>query len=228
VSSVHRSRLRTRLTVCVAASCVLSTGAFFPSRADATVAQTAIAQCNGVELVAEADRPDAIGRALALAEAALKDAPEEASSHYAMFCVLAKRVRHSGTSLRALGDLRRMRIHIDRALAIDPAYAEAHAAKGAYLYYLPRIMGGDTTAGLELLARSIALDPDNPATRLLYADVLADLGDHKASLRESLEAARLLAGDRNQRHRAAACSVVDICADGRWSNAARLVVSGAC
>lgn len=199
-----------------------------PGVSEAGPAQTAITHCHRVELAAKADRPAAIEHALALAETALSAAPDEAGSHYAVFCALAKRVRHSGTSIRVLSDLRRMGDRIDRALKIDPDYAEAHAAKGAYLYYLPRLLGGNTRTGVELLERSIALDPHNPATRLLFADVLADMGDHVASLRESHEAAKLLAADRDERHKAAACAVVDICADGRWSKEARLVVSRAC
>jgi tetratricopeptide (TPR) repeat protein len=199
-----------------------------PAPVSAGLAETAIARCHRVELTDETDRPAAIDYALALADAALESDPLDAHSHYAVFCVLAKRVRYSGVRLRMFSDLRRMRKHIDQALVLQPDYSEAIAAKGVYLYYLPRLLGGNTKLGIELLTRSLELDPSNAATRLLFADVLADLGQHEASVRQSQHAAELLRSDDNESHRAAACAVFDSCVDKRWPKEALLAVSGAC
>ncbi len=163
---------------CALASVVLLTSCATTARAD--LAERAIVDCNRSDTVAPAERPEIIAMALKLAEASVDQTPSDPRAHYAVFCALAKRVRHNRASLRALSDLRRMRARVDHALMLDPDYAVANAAKGAYLYYLPRLLGGNAQRGLELLERSIALDPDNPATRLIYADVLADRGDHAA------------------------------------------------
>jgi tetratricopeptide (TPR) repeat protein len=199
-----------------------------PQPALADIASSAIARCNRIELLIDSEQPAAIAFTVTLAERAIEQAPNDARSHYAMFCGLAKQVRRAGMSIHVLGDVRRMRKAIDRALELDPTYPEATAAKGAFVYYLPRLLGGSVKGGIKLLERSIELDPSKPATRLLFADLLADRGEHSASVRESQRAVELMQNGSDENERAAACAVVDICADKRWSKEARRAVSGAC
>lgn len=130
-----------------------------------TVAREALAICRSVDR-----RPAAEGRALldqglALAERAIAAGPEDPVAHFAAFCNRGKRLELAGLSLRLLGEIRRVRRHIERTLELAPEWSEALAAKGALLLALPGPLGGDRTEGEHLLRRALALDPSNLEAR---------------------------------------------------------------
>jgi hypothetical protein len=50
------------------------------------------------------------------------------------------------------------------------------------LVELPRLFGGDSQEGERLLQRAVALDPDDPRTRLMLANVLRTSGERDQAL----------------------------------------------
>ena len=66
--------------------------------------------------------------------------------------------------------------HLARALELDPANANALAAKGGLLLDLPRYLGGDVKAARHHLERALQLNPTGPRTRLTLARALARQG----------------------------------------------------
>jgi hypothetical protein len=65
----------------------------------------------------------------------------------------------------------KVRALYERCLAVSESYwgASAHNALGAMLVVTPRVLGGDTEAGLEHLERALALSPDYLLNRVVYA-----------------------------------------------------------
>jgi len=106
-------------------------------------------------------------RGLALAQRAVSANPDDPVAHFAAFCNRGRRVQMDGLRPQVLGEVRRARRDIDRALALAPDWPEALAAKGALLLALPRLLGGDRDEGLRLLERAVALDPSNPEARVI-------------------------------------------------------------
>ena len=66
--------------------------------------------------------------------------------------------------------LQALRRELDRALELDPNYADALAAKGGLYLQLPRFLGGDGVKAEALLVRAIELDPGAVGARLELAD----------------------------------------------------------
>src|SRR5205085_5764663 len=66
--------------------------------------------------------------------------------------------------------------YLDKALALDPHYANALAAKGGVLLDLPSLLGGDAREGLRLLRRANELNPGGVGTRVSLAKALAHDG----------------------------------------------------
>src|SRR5262249_44082288 len=120
-----------------------------------------------------------LARGLGRAEEAVKADPRDAGAHFAVFCNLGKRLdmkRHEGGSV--CGARR----------ALPPGRGDRHrpgarsglsggaAAKGEMLVQLPRLLGGDPRQGERLLRRAVALDPDDPRTRLMLANISVSPG----------------------------------------------------
>ncbi len=133
--------------------------------------QDALDLCHSAELEGEDVALAIFERGITLARAAIEEQQNDPVAHFALFCNLAKRARQRGFSLRMVGDLRRMKKALDRSLKLKPNYADAVAAKGALLYYMPRFIGGDVKEGERLIRAALALDPSNP-TRLVLVDLL--------------------------------------------------------
>lgn len=135
-------------------------------------AKEAVARCYDADRLPESTRREALDHGLAIAERAVAESPDDAVAHFAAFCLRGKRVDLDGLSLRLLGEVRLVRQHIDRALALAPDWPAALAGKGAILLTLPRLLGGDAAEGERLLRRAIALDPASSSARDTLAKLL--------------------------------------------------------
>ena len=163
----------------------------------------ALTICREADQVSVADRSTVLLRGLDRAEEAVRADPRDPVAHFAVFCNLGKRLqmKQRGAGFFAtLGELGRVQKEIDVALALAPDYAAALAAKGEMLVELPRILGGDPQWGERLLRRAVTLDPDDPHTRLLLANVLRNAGDRDQALTHAAIALGILehAGSANE------------------------------
>jgi tetratricopeptide (TPR) repeat protein len=93
------------------------------------------------------------------------------------------------------GDLEAAVIAYRQALAIDPDYAGALAAKGQMLAELPRWLGGDRQEAARLLRRAVVLDPDDARMRLMLANVLEEMGQRDEARTHALAALDTLQRD---------------------------------
>lgn len=141
-------------------------------------AREALAICQRADRVSPDERAALLTFGLQRAEAAVQADPRDAAAHLAVFCNLGRRLRARGGwgLLTAFGDLRRAREELDTALALEPDYPGALAAKGQMLAELPRWLGGDRQEAERLLRRAVALDPDDARMRLMLAGVLQEAG----------------------------------------------------
>lgn len=117
-----------------------------------------------------------LAEGLAAAEAAIAADERDALAHFALFCNLGERLRQRGVSVRSLFELGRLRVAVDRTLALAPDFPGAYAGKGALLLDTPRLLGGDPAEGERLLRRAVELDPDYFGARLDLARALARRG----------------------------------------------------
>ena len=158
-----------------------------PSRADDVsrpVAEQALALCQSVERTPGLDPAEALARyeeGIRVSELAIAADPNDARAHMALFCNLGRQLDASGLSWRAFGRLRRARAAIDRAHALAPDDPGVLVAKGEMLRRLPRVLGGDKDAGMELLRRAVEIAPDHVTARRLLARAMADEGEAQAS-----------------------------------------------
>lgn len=139
-----------------------------PAGSPASIA--ALALCDALDGMAEADRGAALERGLAMAEAAVAADAGDARGHFALVCHLGKRMERAGLSWRQITDLRRLRRELDRTLDLAPGDADALLAKGALLLKLPRLLGGDAGEAETLLRQALLAEPDNAAARCYLAE----------------------------------------------------------
>jgi tetratricopeptide (TPR) repeat protein len=165
-------------------------------------AREAITACAEAETVPADERPALLEQAVALAEQALHDAPSSPSAQFALFCALGKRTADAGLSLRTLWAVPRLREASERALALAPGWSDAMAARGAFLFYLPRVFGGDPATGEGLLREALRRDPDNADAHAVLADVLLRQG-HEPESRAEAERAHALFRAAGRMHEAA-------------------------
>jgi tetratricopeptide (TPR) repeat protein len=119
------------------------------------------------------------GEAFARQAIALDDRSAEA--HFALF---ARSGRLLLTSSAVVGpfSVGRTTREFDRALELDPNYAEALAARGALYRQLPRLLGGNTEKAEWYLTRTIELDPNAVVARIELAKIYSDEGDAQGSV----------------------------------------------
>jgi hypothetical protein len=123
------------------------------------------------------------------AEAALSRNPDSPSANFVYFASRGRVLLAEGLT-KNLFTLRNLdRQYLDRAIELDPRYANALAAKGGVLLDLPTLIGGDPTEGLRLLRRANELNPGGVGTRVSLARALARQGD----VHEARKQARLAA-----------------------------------
>lgn len=130
----------------------------------------AFAACRATDPLPPDARLAALEQVRTQAEIALAAMPDDPAAHLAVFCAIGRRRQLIGLGIPALGEVRRMRRLIDRALALAPDSAEALAAKGGFLCALPRLLGGDRREGVRLLRRAVVLDPANADARRMLVE----------------------------------------------------------
>jgi len=138
------------------------------------IARESLAICRGVGALPVEERIARLDQGLAMAERAALDDPTNALAYYASFCNRGKRLQIQGFTFGALGEIRRLRNEIDRALELAPDWSEALAGKGAMLVALPRLLGGDAVEGERLLRRALELDPTNTEARTILGELEQD------------------------------------------------------
>lgn len=130
-------------------------------------------------------------RASQEAEAALARNPQSPGANFVYFAATGRLLLADGLA-KNLFALRKLdKQYLDRALELDPLYANALAAKGGVLLDLPVLIGGDPAEGLRLLRKASRLNPGGAGTRVSLAKALARNGDVEDARREARQAAHL-------------------------------------
>lgn len=172
-------RRTTRLVAALFALCVAPLSADAETPVGSALAHEALALCHSALQLPAAERSAVLASGLARAKEAVAGDSTDALAHFAVFCNLGRRLEASGLSFGVLRHVRHARDALDRVLDLSPAFADAMAAKGALLFRLPGLLGGDEAEGERLLRRALALDPENVHTRVLLAEVLRPHGTGK-------------------------------------------------
>lgn len=188
---------RTALFRPLVAACALSvTFVASPARAEKLVfardasgspaARQAVALClDAAKVEDDAQRADMLQRGLDGAERAVAENANDAKAHFAVFCNLGRKLEDDGASIAGVANVSRLKSEIERALALEPGFVDAMAAKGAFLVKLPALLGGDADEGESLLRRAVALAPSHAPARLELAKALDEKGDKHAALEEA-------------------------------------------
>jgi len=135
-------------------------------------AHRAMELCERAETQDDDARVETLTRGLALAEAAVDADERDGLGQFALFCNLARRIRHSGLRVGSPFEVMRALRALDRAVALAPDDPDLMTAKGALLMELPAFFGGDAEEGEAWLRRALAIAPDHATARAyLQADV---------------------------------------------------------
>jgi len=137
-------------------------------------------------------------RARTLAEQAIALDDGIADGHFALFCAIGEKMRLDGEVLSSIFEFRRMMTALDRTLELNPNHLDALSSKGTILVKLPRLLGGDSEKGEQMLRQVIQRDPKAINARLVLAKTYADRGSIQEALDYALQALRL-AQDQHRR-----------------------------
>ena len=142
-------------------------------------------------------------------DAAVAALPEYANAHYALAMALGRySQRISILEALAAGHAKKISLHLERTLEIDPRHAEAHLALGLYHAELLKTLGSlparltygaSEKAAIDHFRRALRLAPKCVVTRVEYAHGLRLIGadSHRAELDElRKQVARLKPMDR--------------------------------
>jgi hypothetical protein len=144
--------------------------------------------------------PDDEGRRKAYEEAkkhadhAVELMPDSADARFAQFGADGRLAQIGGMAVAAL-QLVKLNNQLDEVLRLDPNHANALAARGGMLMKLPRLLGGNTSKGVEYLERSVALDSTAIGKRLELAEayhIVGRDGDADAAAERALQTAQQL------------------------------------
>jgi len=125
------------------------------------------------------------------AEAVLARNPNSAGANFVYFAALGRILLADGAT-KNLFTLRGLdKKYLDKAIALDPRYPNALAAKGGVLMDLPSLLGGDSDEGLRLLRRATEINPGGVGTRVAFAKALAQQGQVEEARKEGRRAAHL-------------------------------------
>jgi len=142
----------------------------------------------------DAGRRTAYETAKRHADRAVKLMPDSADAHFVQFGADGRIAQLGGIALAAL-QLVKLNNQLDEVLRLDPNHANALAARGGMLMKLPRLLGGNTTKGVEYLERAVSLDDTPVGKRLELAEAYHIVGrdqDATAEAQRALETARKL------------------------------------
>lgn len=129
----------------------------------------------GEDLLAKESRLAAYREGLQLAERAVAADAGNASAHFAVFANSGRIMLIEGETPNPF-NLLAVNRELDRALELDPDYADALAARGGLYRQLPRLLGGSLDKAEEYLTRAISLDPDAVGARIELAQTYRDMG----------------------------------------------------
>jgi len=149
------------------------------------VSRAALELCNQAQAMSGTDADAALEESLALADRAIAADESDALAHFARFCALGQQARRSGASLSSLVKLWAIRDAVDRTLELVPDFPAALLGKGALLCSLPRLLGGDPSAGEQLVQRALQIEPDYVGARLFLAEKLEERGERAAARDEA-------------------------------------------
>jgi tetratricopeptide (TPR) repeat protein len=147
--------------------------------------------------------------AVAAAEEAVAGDDGDPLAHFALFCALGQRMRHTGVAFSSLMGLRRARREIDRTLELAPDFSDAIYGKAALLMQTPGLLGGDVKEGERLLRRTLELDPEYVKPRLDLARALADRGERTEARTQAERALAIAEGKGDAADVAAARALLD-------------------
>jgi tetratricopeptide (TPR) repeat protein len=139
-----------------------------------------------------AQRLELLESAATRGEAAVKLLPDYSNAHYMLALALGRYSQDiSIIKAAATGVAGRVRVHLERALELEPSHAEGHVALGLYhaelIGKLGRLAAGLTygassSSALEQFQRALKLAPASPIVHIEYANglLLLDAKAHRA------------------------------------------------
>ncbi|MEW6272522.1 MAG: hypothetical protein AB1689_24860 [Thermodesulfobacteriota bacterium] len=128
------------------------------------------------------------------ADRAVELMPQSAEARFIQFGADGRLAQLGGIAVAAM-NLVKLNKQLDEVLRLDPNHANALAARGGMLMKLPRLLGGNTSKGIEYLERSVAMDQTAIGKRLELAEAYHIVGreeDADATARQALEVAQKL------------------------------------
>lgn len=153
------------------------------SGSDPELAARALAECeHGRAATDRATREQAFTTGRRLAEQAVELNENSAAAHFALFCNMGELLRLDGEQLSSIFKFRRVMSELDRTLALDPNHLKAKASKGILLVRLPRMLGGDSETGEQLLRQVVEADASAVASRIVLAERCQERGDISEAL----------------------------------------------
>ena len=165
-----------QISLALTASALLAARATSAEPTGSAAAQEALALCSRADDLTQAEKAALLDQGSQLAERAVAADPQDPAAHFAVFCNLGKRTELDHAPLGSLLALRRLRRELDLTLTLAPDDPDALAAKGALLFNLPRLLGGDHVEAERLLRRALAVEPSNTEARRYLARVLIERG----------------------------------------------------
>jgi hypothetical protein len=191
------------------------------------VTNEALGLCRRSSFVAQDTALALVERGIVLARTATAETPNDKVAHFALFCNLARRMSLAGIGIGTMRDLLRARRALERSLQIDPTYVDALAARGALLYYSPRLTGGDAAAGERVIREVLATHPENPV-RLVLVELLVDRSDVGEARREARRSLEALDASADPTVRAGARALLDHLCAREWPEPVAEVLRTSC
>lgn len=132
-------------------------------------------------------------RGIEIARAAVERHPDSAECRFWLAGLYGSYGEARGV-LKSLSLLKPIRRELREVVRIDPTYqgGAGYRVLGIVDYKVPPIAGGNKKRALELLEKSLAIDPEDPFTTYYLAEYFSVVGEREAAL-EKLDSLRALA-----------------------------------
>lgn len=127
------------------------------------------------------------------AERATELIPANPDARFVHFAAAGRLAQLEGLASAAF-QLMSLNAELDEILRLNPDHANALAARGGMLVKLPRLLGGNTKKGVELLERAVALDDTAVGKRLELAEAYHLVGRDQDATRTANEALAMAEG----------------------------------